>query len=212
MNIVRILLWGLLLLLLPLVTRGQMDDEAVRPRFGGGVTAGVVGSQVDGDTHGGYHRLNGTGGVWVERELAGRFALRIELRYIGKGSLANRREGGARRLEYSLGLHYIEVPLLVHYSLGAHWYVGLGVAGGYLMGWQERNAHGDDLRASRTRVRSYEVSALGRVGWRITDSWSVRFGAGYSIMPIRGRLGAVGAGYRSGQYNNYLELSLDYEI
>lgn len=201
-----------LLLLQALFAWGQEEMVEYRSRFRGGVMAGVVGSQVDGDGYGGYRRPNASVGVWVSRNMSERWRLRMELRYVGKGSLANSKSDGGQYKVYNLGLHYIELPLFLEYTFLPSWFAGVGVSGAYLAGYEESNAFGSLKAEGREQVRPYELGAHVRVGWRVSSRWTLRAGAGYSILPIRGRMRDVTSRIRTGQHNSLVELSVDFEI
>ena len=58
-------------------------------QFGGGLTAGVVGSQVAGDTFSGYNKGGIFAGGFVTLGMGGRSAMQLELAYFQKGSREN---------------------------------------------------------------------------------------------------------------------------
>ncbi|HXK81545.1 MAG TPA: porin family protein [Bacteroidales bacterium] len=84
--------------------------------FSAGVTGGMVISQVDGDSFGGYNKFAGTGGLFVHNTLGDRWGFRMELKYIQKGSKAvDQKNPGT--LYYRVKLNYIEIPFLFEYNL-----------------------------------------------------------------------------------------------
>lgn len=197
----------LLLLYFPLTLWAQEEHRSPYS-FQGGLVAGGVGAQVDGDTHSGYHRLAGLGGFWVARPLGAKYRLRFEFRYIGKGSLANQGKGASRRQIYNLSLHYLELPVLLEYNLWREWHIALGVSGGYLLSADESNEYGNLLIGGRKSFKPYEWAGHARVMYPINDHFTATFGASYSLLPIRGKV-AISSIARA-QYNNLLTLSIDY--
>lgn len=195
-------------LLLSHIVRAQEEDGTPRRAFLGGLIAGAVGSQVDGDQHSGYHRFAPMGGFWVTRPFGQQYALRFEFRYIGKGSLANEGKGAERKKIYSLSLHYLELPILFEYHFLKRWSVSLGMSAGYLLSAKEENQYGNLLRGGRKKFREYEWAGHLRIAFQLTTKCFVTFGGSYSLLPIRGKM--EGLKGRNGQFNNLLTLSLDY--
>lgn len=196
-----------LFLCLPFALWAQKEEREPH-LFQGGLVAGGVGAQVDGDTHSGYHRFAGLGGFWVARPLGAKFCVRFEFRYIGKGSLANRGTGAERRQIYSLSLHYLELPVLVEYNVWRKWHVALGISGGYLLAAAESNEYGNLLVGGRKSFKPYEWAGHGRVMYPINNHFTATLGASYSLLPIRGKVNITSIA--RAQYNNLVTLSIDY--
>ena len=101
-----ILLIHLILLILPLSSKSQA--------FFGGVAAGAVTSQVDGDENNGFHKAGLTAGAFVGLELSDIFDIQFEIKYIQKGSKSSADDP----VEFIIKLDYVEVPLVVSANLG----------------------------------------------------------------------------------------------
>ncbi|MBO7469615.1 MAG: outer membrane beta-barrel protein [Bacteroidales bacterium] len=82
--------------------------------FYGGIAAGAVTSQVDGDENNGFHKAGFTAGAFVGLELSDIFELQFEIKYIQKGSKSSTDD----QMDFSIKLDYIEVPLVVSANLG----------------------------------------------------------------------------------------------
>ena len=82
--------------------------------FFGGVAAGAVTSQVDGDDNNGFHKAGFTAGAFVGLELSEIFDLQFEIKYIQKGSKSSTDDP----VSFSIKLDYIEMPLVVSANLG----------------------------------------------------------------------------------------------
>ena len=82
--------------------------------FYGGIAAGAVTSQVDGDENNGFHKAGFTAGAFVGLELSDIFDLQFEIKYIQKGSKSSTDD----QMDFSIKLDYIEVPLVVSANLG----------------------------------------------------------------------------------------------
>lgn len=203
------------LLFAPFFAVAQRDAPPVGHRFGGGALAGVNFSQVDGDNNGGYKALNGIGGLWLSRQLGSSgWGLRMELRYVGKGSRSvGFLDGGqgVKATRYAFALHYLELPVYAEYTFGAKLAANIGLGAGYLLAWKERNAYGEYDKATRLAPKPFELSAHVALAWHFHRHFALRGGFSYSILPIRG-IPDKPMGRRSGQYNNMLYLLLAYEI
>ena len=66
-----------------------LSYASVAQKFQGGIAAGLVGSQVAGDTYSGYNKPGAYTGIWVRLALNDRSSLQTELSYFQKGSRHN---------------------------------------------------------------------------------------------------------------------------
>lgn len=82
--------------------------------FFGGIAAGAVTSQVDGDDNNGFHKAGFTAGAFVGLELSDIFDIQFEIKYIQKGSKSSADEP----VSFTIKLDYIEMPLVVSANLG----------------------------------------------------------------------------------------------
>lgn len=181
-------------------------------RFGGGISLGVAASQVDGDGNAGYHKPSPTFGIWVDRQMTARLFLRMDLRYMGKGAWHNSKINGGSRRDYTISLHYLELPLTAEYFVLPRLSIAAGLGFGYLMGASESNRYGELPLNGARQFRRFELSAQASLAFRISSHFTARGGGAYSILPIRGLL-ADPLGYiRHGQYNNLLYVGIEYEI
>ncbi len=118
-----------------LLTLISMAVDAMPQAFHGGVTAGVVGSQVAGDNFSGYNKGGIYGGGWVSLDLSERTGIKTELTYFQKGSRENPNEKNGYH-EYLLRLNYIELPVLFQYKI-KQFTIEAGPSAGFLMGYYE---------------------------------------------------------------------------
>lgn len=178
--------------------------------FEGGISAGFTASQVDGDTHGGYHRAGLSGGVFAGLPFNEKWAGQFEIKYIEKGSYKGQNPDVGDYVTYGIKLRYIEMPLLVRYLYKPKLNFESGLSLGYLAGSEERY-NGDIIEGARP-FNKYEF------GWIIGANvllykkltFNVRYS--YSILPVRPHSGgAVYQGNR-GQYNNVVAFSFYYKF
>ncbi|MCR5014570.1 MAG: PorT family protein [Bacteroidales bacterium] len=103
------LLTALMLCLAGLTCRAQ--------DFEGGITAGVVTSQINGDGYGGYHQIGWTGGIFGRIPTDGPLSFQLELKYtlLGAHSSVDEIEYGYNPMD--IRLHYVEMPITLRFNL-----------------------------------------------------------------------------------------------
>ncbi len=85
--------------------------------FEGGLMAGAVTSQINGDGRGGFHQLGWTGGVFGRIPTSGPTSWQLEMKYtlLGARSSVDEIEAGIAPMD--IRLHYVEVPIMFRYRL-----------------------------------------------------------------------------------------------
>jgi len=140
--------------------------------FSGGLLAGLNGIQIAGDKEEKWGAGGFTAGIFVNSKIVKRFALQLEFKYIQKGSIHPYvNEYGFQDWEV-LRLHYIELPLLIDYSLQKKTNNILtqgGIAYAYLF----------NKSLSETRMNSLSPEEYFNHYNNIDFSWII--GLGYSI-------------------------------
>jgi hypothetical protein len=184
-------------------------------RFNGGILAGGLVSQVDGDTWKGYHKFGFLAGGFVRLELSPNSAFQLEMEYIQKGSRHNVDSSNFYDQPYLLRLHYLEIPLLYQFSFGKRFSLEAGPAMDVLIGYYEEQ---DRIAYPPTEpVRTVTLSGILGAGCYITDHLKATFRLNYSLMSLRSSSAPYPASYRKiffeyGQYNNVLSLSLSWDF
>lgn len=106
---ITLLIAAVILSLCGLKTQAQSID--------GGVMAGVITSQINGDGYSGFHQIGWTAGVFGRIPTEGPTSWQLELKYSLLGAHSDVKE-----VEYGLNpmdirLHYIELPFMFRYDL-----------------------------------------------------------------------------------------------
>lgn len=103
------------LLLLSLLSMAGLKSQA--QSFDGGLVAGAITSQINGDGYAGYHQLGGTAGFFVRIPTEGPKSWQMELKYslFGAHSSADEENYGLNHMD--IRLHYVELPLMFRYNL-----------------------------------------------------------------------------------------------
>jgi len=198
-------------------------------QFEGGLLAGMDFSQVDGDTYSGYKRLGMLAGGYVKLPLNEKWALRLEMEYIMKGSVNAYNPNATsdtNNVDYLNKTSYIEVPLLLEYNLAnampgtkvSAFVRNISLFGGFSTAV---------LLSHKELINNYETgppypgfadvnfTVIFGLQYVIGPRWSVDYRWDNSITTIRtgnapGYIQRFGGKY--GQFHNLMALSLFYKL
>lgn len=181
----------LFLALLQVLCFAAAQDEV--HSFHGGVRAGFVASQISGDDLVGFNQLGASAGIFVNRAIipSGKLKLQLELDFTMKGSHSKASKSNQTNNFYALNIWYVEMPLLLEWSVG-NWtlwgrsfrfILEAGPTFGVNVYQREREATG--IIVGRPQFRRFEFSALAGISLMISDKHSVNFRYSNSIVPVR---------------------------
>ena len=179
--------------------------------FKGGLMAGFVTSQVDGDTWSGYNKSSFSAGAFVNRQISEKAAGQIEFRYIRKGALEDDTKDGGGTY-YKSKLNYIQVPVIGQYFRGNFIFEG-GPAFNVLINSAEEDLNGEIPENQTTDFNRIELSVLGGFAYQVTEKIRINFRFEYSMLPIRDNFGDdIETVFYAQQYsfNNVLSFSMYY--
>ena len=186
-------------------------------KFDGGILAGGLISQVDGDHWAGYTKVGLLAGGFVHLELSPHSSFQLEMEYIQKGSRkASYTEQGSAH-SYLLRLHYLEIPLLYQFTFLKRFSVEAGPAADILLGYNEEV---DDSEVpNKYPFRRVTLSGIVGVSGFINRHLKATFRFNYSLLSLRQPqpAGSRGAPWKKflfewGQFNNVLSLSISYQF
>lgn len=201
----------LLIIIVLILTFTGMQSYA--QQFHGGITAGLVASQVAGDTYSGYNKAGIFLGGYVYLDLSERSALQMELTYFQKGSRANP-DSTNNYQQYLFRANYIEMPLLYMFKAGK-FIVHAGPSLGFLMGYYEEADYQrlDDLAGYNKPAPVTLQINLG-LRYYFTEKFGADFRTNNSILNIRSGnvTGDVWRFWTYGQFHDSLVLSLFYQF
>lgn len=192
-------------------------DETFRPVF----LAGLVGSQVDGDTYAGYNKLGYFAGIGINRKLSKSTEAEFALTFLQKGARKNYQTDSASIAAgnltfYLFRLNYVEIPLGLKFNFHKKFKAEIGGAFAYLIQWSEQSQYG---YYNNYVPKNYDISAYMGLGYKLGENMLVNLRAEYSVPPFRPFYGqGVYRGYfpfnlfTKGLYNNLLILSLNYKL
>jgi hypothetical protein len=203
----------IILLALPFVLQTVLWAQ----RFNGGALIGICASQVDGDTYGGFDKVGLQGGVFVNTKFSDAWGAQMEIKYNGKGA---RKKTSKDDFEtYSRTLHYIDLPVMINFTIKEKYILDAGLVPGYLFA---KNGEEDGYKISGEELSGYkkfDLSWLLGFNYRITDNFIANIRYSYSLFSIReeiegGKYGIIAQifGYTNGDYNNFLTMGIYYQF
>ncbi|MDP1622800.1 MAG: porin family protein [Bacteroidales bacterium] len=180
-------------------------------KFNGGITAGGLISQVDGDTWQGYHKFGYLAGGFVSLKISPRSSFQMEMEYIQKGSRRGADTVTNVGNTYLSRLHYLEIPVLYQFTFADRFQAEAGPAADVLLGTYEE-VNGLEVPYITVPYRTVTLSGIAGVSCFITDHLKAGIRINYSILSIRNGhvAGERKIFFESGQYNNVISLALSW--
>lgn len=178
--------------------------------FGGGVMAGLVGSQVAGDPSSGYHKLGFYAGVFANRQFTLKSGAQLEMYFIQKGARENPSEANGN-FQYLLRINYIELPLLYVFTINKHLDLSGGLAYSYMVGKPFEEANYSSSVSGASWNRSSLTFVLG-IEYQITEMLTASFRTNNSLTPIRPHVSEATRFANQGQYSDALVFGLRFNI
>jgi hypothetical protein len=198
-----------------IIVLAGFSTSAKAQQFHGGLTAGLVGSQVAGDTYSGYKKAGIYAGGYVSLDIGNRSAFQMELTYFQKGSRENPTEKNNYNY-YLLRANYVEIPVLYQFKTGnrRNFIIEAGPSVGFLVGYYEEDEK--EIISDYTTNTPARVSMQFNLGirWLISSHFGVDFRTHNSLLNIRKKnvSGDVWRLWTWGQFHDALVLSLFYQI
>jgi len=198
------------LFIIPIMTSAQ--------RFNGGALLGICASQVDGDTYAGFDKLGFLGGVFVNTKFSDAWGAQMEIKYNGRG--ARKKTSESDPVTYALTLHYIDLPLMINFTIQDKFIIDAGFVPGYLFA---KNGEEDGIKFSDEEISAFkkvDLSWLLGLNYKITDNIIANIRYSYSLFSIRdyenvnANYGIIAQifGYTNGDYNNFLTMGIYYQF
>lgn len=181
--------------------------------FNGGVMAGLVASQVAGDSFSGFNKAGIFAGGFVNLEISPRSVFQMELELFQKGSRKNPDSENNDYESYLFRTFYVELPVLYQYVISPRFKIEAGPSGGFLLAhYEERNEEVLSDRPDYNKPAAVTLQFNVGLYVNFTPNLAVNIRTNNSLFNIRGRnaSGDVWRFWSYGQYNDSLVLSLFY--
>lgn len=160
--------------------------------FDGGLLAGVVTSQINGDGYAGYHQIGWTAGFFGRIPTTRPSSWQMELKYSLFGAHSDTKEVDWGLSPMSIRLHYVELPLMYRYNLSGLNINGktldfitfeIGLSGDFLI----RGLQSADNESAFDNTSWLFFSMTGNVGiqFDLNDRLGVNVRSMNSITPCR---------------------------
>ncbi len=176
--------------------------------FQGGLTAGIVASQLSGDQSAGYNKLGIYGGPWANFKFRERWRLQMEIMYIQKGSRENRSEDNGY-YSYKSKLNYIEVPVMFRFIYTEKLDFEAGLAYSFLISSYEELY---DVEINERPFYLHNSSLIIGLYYKFNEKWCANFRTSNSITPVRKHKSGQTYWFNFGQTNNILTLGLFFRL
>lgn len=186
--------------------------------FHGGILAGFSASQVDGDSYAGFNKPGLQGGVFISTALTNHLEARLEIKYTGRG--ARNPASDDNTGFYKLGLHYIDLPVLITILIKQPVSVELGVVPGYLFAVEGEDDAGNLPEEYLVDFKKFDLGTLVGLHIQISPKAAANIRYSYSILSIRDAESAGSYyswfgklfGNSQGDFNNYLTVGFNYTL
>lgn len=178
--------------------------------FSGGIYAGGVTSQVDGDTFAGYNKFGVNAGIYSIFNLNKEWFANLQIGYINKGSKF--RDAKSAKC-YTLILNYIEIPIFLTYKPQnlikntKDLSFDLGLSPSILINAKEDFNCLTPIEIN-DEIKKLDISFLFGINWQLNKHLKVGTRLLYTIIPI-GKTQRLNL-YKKGQFNNVIALNLFY--
>lgn len=200
---------------LSLIAALAFFDGVYSQAFQGGLSAGVIASQIDGDGYEGFDKFGATFGGFVTNNFGtNNIAMQLEINYIDKGSrrVPNFEHGITY---YMIKLNYVEVPVFIKYKYKKLWLEG-GLSYARLIKYQEFDYTESDLSGYMTSIgrpfKKNEYAFLAGGSMDINKKLSVTAHYIRSVYPVRDYATFTRMGIWGGSYNTVISVVLHYRI
>lgn len=179
--------------------------------FNGGILAGGLVSQIDGDTWQGYHKFGYLAGAFVSLKISPHSSFQMEMEYIQKGMKQGADTVTNTGTTYLTRLHYLEIPVLYQYTFAQRFQAEAGLAADVLLGTYDE-VNGFEVPYLTVGYEKVNLCGIVGVSGFITNHLKATFRFNYSLMSTRSGdvEGQRKILFEYGQYNNVLSLSLSW--
>ncbi len=183
-------------------------SSGISQEFKGGLTAGLVGSQVAGDCCSGYNKAGVFAGGYVYYQFSKHSILQMELEYIQKGSRQNPREENDYK-SFLLRIHYVELPIIYRFVIIQQFNVEIGLSYGVFIADKEKV---DGEVIDGTPFNRHNLNFIGGLYYNINERFRINLRSNNSITPIRPHVSGKSRFFNHGQYSDAISLGVQVDL
>lgn len=204
-------LWLLALLM------GLCHGAAMGQRFVGKVILGANANQIDGDGLSGYNKPGLLAGLGAAFPIDDHWSFEPEFLFSMKGSRTSQAEldNGVTDRLIVFRLNYLELPLIINYSISDQFVIAGGVHPNVLINARVDAGDNRGFLDDTERWRRLDLCTSLGLEWRFSENMGVNMRYSYSLLPANNLLAApdryqIQAGIFPGMRNNTISVSLRY--
>jgi len=176
--------------------------------FRAGIMGGIVPSQVDGDSYGGYGKIGLQAGLFSIFQTKEQMYWQIAIKWMQKGSLYKKSKLG---IYYSLKLNYIDIPITYNYIYKKKFLCMVGLSYGYLFkSLEDKDGYGG--MEPVPPMNKSDLEGLIGLGYYFSSNLLIMNTLGYSMLPIRNYPGGQKYWFNRGWANNLISIALYYKL
>lgn len=181
--------------------------------FNAGIQMGITATQVTGDQLAGFNKAGMFGGFYVNRPLGSIGEGQLEINFIQKGSRKNARPDEGDYESYLLRINYVEVPVMYKFKLRTFIRIETGLMFAYLISSKEFDIQGEIVPdPSINTFKNMDFSAFAGLNYKINDHLAISLRYSYSVLAIRPKPQTITYRYDSGQFNEVVCTTLQYQF
>ena len=183
-------------------------------KFYSGLFFGLNTSQITGDDLAGYDKPSITFGTFVKRKFRNNFSVLMELSYLPKGSRKNIFPKDSIPTFYSLKLRYIEIPIVLQYTIKSRITLEVGPSIGILLSYSEEDIFGDlsGNYSTREQFKRTDISFNAGINYSLNNKWTFNLRSANSMAPVRNHDQQTKFRLNRGQYSSCIMGRLFYNF
>ena len=184
---------------------------AVAQRFDAGLIAGFNGTQVEGDTFKGYHKVGALAGVFVQTDVAPAIVAGMEIKYSQKGSRKKYDPKQPEVDKYIMRLGYIDIPLFMGFRTNDRSMIIGGIAPGILIHSKELNSEGEIPEQDQQDFNAFDLQPFLGFQFDFLERASLDLRFALSVIPCSDQ-SETNYYFHNGLFNNVISLAFYYNL
>ena len=183
------------------------SNPIIAQNFDAGFIGGFTASQISGDGLVGFNKGGARLGAYIAYPIKKKMNFQVEMQYIEKGSKSP--SGKNTVSNYTMNLHYIELPFTLNYKLKDGIVIESGLGPGILFAYSEKDEIGE-LEGIAPSI--FALDFLFGVQYQVLDHLKIGVRYGNSILPIRGKSTISVFEENNDWYSSLVSFALMYQI
>ena len=176
--------------------------------FNAGAILGLSTTQVSGDNLAGFHKAGLLLGGFVNRDLNSEMNIQIEMTFIQKGSVNQKREKFPDIA--NINLNYSEVPLIIKLKQSSILQIDLGIQIAALINGYYSDLYGE--LENQIKFNKLDLGALIGISYYLNPKVILNTRLSNSIIPIAEHQSGQSYYFNKGKYNTGINFSLQYQL